>query len=123
MYEQLTMDGYASYRLSTTVNSTVEVGTNYLGRTTFTSTVAGIGKDNPQDPDALANDPVALSRSVTFSFENTACFSPTFAIIPIGQDAPSDPPTSSNGGRNFLFAGQGIVESNCIRYPFPRPPP
>ena len=56
-----------------------QVGEAADGRVTFTSTSDGVGKDNPTDSQIL--DDVALSRSVTLTYENTPCFSVTFKIF------------------------------------------
>ena len=88
------------------------------GRTQFTSTEKGIGKDNAADPDNLTE--LQKSRMVQLRYTNTACVTLSYSIILGDADEPAF--ASQDYGRNFLFEVVGPLVPPWVYAP-PSPPP
>ena len=75
-------------------------GSNWPASSTFTSSTAGTGKDNPKFPHKLS--PVQRARSVTFEYQNLKFFTMGFKMAP------------GVGGRNVLFGGlSSLTDDVC----------
>lgn len=73
-------------------------------RTSFESTEAGKGSDNPSNPNNLTE--TQLNRAIAFDFRDTACFTLTYDHYCPPEQGPN--PTGfcrSYTGGNFLFSG------------------
>lgn len=110
-------------------------------RTVFHSSTAGTGQDNPTDPNHMT--PLQKSRSITFTFQDTDCWTFTYdhycpvdqdheKIFPMGYDPRYNKPKNNNNnnydtthcrgytGGNFLFSGDAeeiIKEGECVTPP------
>jgi hypothetical protein len=98
--ESVTPYGFETYTLSN--NTEVEVLINDDGLTSFRSTTAGDGKDNPSDPMDLTD--LQKARSVEFTFQNIDSFE-LFTQMTLGF--------KSQKGGNFIFSGPSSIVPYC----------
>lgn len=92
-------------------------------RTLFHSTTAGVGSDNPTDPNNM--DTLQKKRSITFTFTDTDCWEFTYDhYCPGEQDDGDGSICKGYTGGNFLFSGDSTAihtEGECILPPPPAP--
>merc|ERR1719440_1174443 len=89
------IDKYREYYV--TDDSEVWIGSMGDGRTTFSSSTRGVGKDNPTDPARMST--LQANRMVTFLFDSG--LTEFYLTYSVGKAA--------KGGRNFLFTGRSAV--------------
>ena len=125
--ELLYIEGYDTFAVTESTEVAIVISPDG-GRTEFSSSTYGIGKDNPVNPefsslvgsgDDTPASPTNLTqqqrdRAVEFTFKATSSFALTLEVEGVGK------------GRNFLFAGQSFCLPTCFEPPSlppPLPPP
>lgn len=104
-YGRMTVNAshFASYHVSDNTELIVKTDAGAVGRaasSTFMSSMAGTGRDNPTQPRELT--PEQAARSVSFVFRNRKFFNMGFEI------------SDAAAGQNILFAGKSsLLDSVC----------
>ena len=98
---------YASYHVAEDTELIVKTdigGPGYPASSTFSSSTAGTGKDNPRNPFKLTDQ--QARRAVTFQYENVKFWTMGFEI------------GAGSGGRNIMFGGHSSLTADvCPQEP------